>query len=62
MRDHFRRPAAPMGEAWFMGEERRVFDWLLGNLDEFALEELRDPLEEIASGNSSFGSYDEWTI
>jgi hypothetical protein len=51
-----------MGEAWFMGEERRVFDWLLGNLDEFALEELRDPLEEIASGNSSFGSYDEWTI
>jgi len=39
-----------------------VFDWLLGNLDEFALEELRDPLEEIASGNSSFGSYDEWTI
>lgn len=51
-----------MGEAWFMGEERRMFDWLLGDLDDFTLEKLRDPLAEIASGNSSFGPMDEWTL
>ena len=51
----------PMGEAWFMGE-RRVFEWLRGDLSEFTLEQLRDPLEEIASGNSSFGPMDEWTV
>lgn len=50
-----------MGEAWFMGE-RRTFDLLLGNLEELSLEELREPLEEIASGNSSFGPMDEWTV
>lgn len=38
-----------------------MFDSLLGNLDELSLEELRSPLEEIASGNSSFGPMDEWT-
>jgi hypothetical protein len=61
MREHFRRPAQPMGEAWFMGEKRRMFDSLLGDLDELPLEDLRSPLEEIASGNSSFGPMEEWT-
>lgn len=62
MRNHFPRPAEPMGEAWFMGEERRMFYSLLGDLAELSLEELREPLEEIASGNSSFGPMDEWTV
>ncbi|QSX78705.1 hypothetical protein [Agrilutibacter solisilvae] len=62
MREHLRRPAEPMGEAWFMGDERRMFPLLLGNLEELSLEELREPLEEIASGNSSFGPLDEWTV
>jgi hypothetical protein len=61
MRDQFRRPAVAMGEAWFMGERRRMYDWLLGDLRTFTVEQLRDPLEEIASGNSSFGPMDEWT-
>lgn len=61
MREQFRRPRAPMGEAWFMGEERHMFEELLGNLDALDLERLRRPLEEIASGNSSFGPMDEWT-
>ncbi|QNP41624.1 hypothetical protein [Lysobacter solisilvae (ex Woo and Kim 2020)] len=39
-----------------------MFDLLLGNLEELSLEELRGPLEEIASGNSSFGPMDEWTV
>ena len=50
-----------MGEAWFMSDGRRMFDWLLGNLDQFTLEDLRQPLEEIASGISSFGPMQEWT-
>lgn len=50
-----------MGEAWFMGDRRRMFDSLLGDLEELSLEDLRIPLEEIASGNSSFGPRDEWT-
>lgn len=62
MRDHFHRPTEPMGEAWFMGETRHMFDFMLGDLDEFSLEELRRPLEEIASGNSSFGPMQEWTV
>ena len=45
-----------------MGEKRRMFDSLLGDLNELSLEELRDPLDEIASGNSSFGPLDEWTV
>lgn len=61
MRDRLRRPAQPMGEAWFMGEKRRMFDELLGNLEDLPLEELRTPLEEIAAGNSCFGPMDEWT-
>jgi hypothetical protein len=61
MRSHLRRPAEPMGEAWFMGERRRMFDELMGDLDRLSLEQLREPFEEIASGNSCFGPMDEWT-
>lgn len=61
LRENFQRPSEPMGEAWFMSKERRMFDWLLGDLDLFTLEDLRQPLEEIASGNSSFGPLQEWT-
>lgn len=50
-----------MGEAWFMGEERKMFDFLLGDLGDLTLEELRQPLEEIASGNACFGPLGEWT-
>jgi hypothetical protein len=49
-----------MGEAWFMSEERRMFDELLGDLDALPIAELRQVLEEIASGTVSFGSLDEW--
>ena len=62
MRYHFRRPPEPMGEAWFMGENRRMFDFLLGDIEVVPLEALREALEEIASGNSSFGPMDEWTV
>jgi len=50
-----------MGEAWFMGSERRMFRELLGNVEKLTPEELQKPLEEIASGTSAFGPSEEWT-
>jgi hypothetical protein len=49
-----------MGEAWFMGDRRRMFPELLGNLNQLATSDLQKPLEEIASGTSAFGSMEEW--
>lgn len=62
MRDQFRCTAEPMGEAWFMGDRRRMFDYLRGNLDDCALEQLTQLMGEIASGNSCFGQMQEWTV
>ncbi len=60
LRTHFPRPAEPMGEAWFMGSQRRMFPALQGKLDEVPTQELQDALGEIASGTSSFGRKAEW--
>ena len=60
LRAHFRRPATPMGEAWFMGEERRMFNELAGDISRLTAWQLQEPLQEIASGTSSFGPQDEW--
>ncbi len=49
-----------MGEAWFMGETRRMFPELMGVLDELSAQQLVSPLEEIATGALSFGPEDEW--
>lgn len=57
---HLRRPTTPMGEAWFMGVERRMFNELLGDLQAIGPFELQNPLEEIVTGASSFGRMDEW--
>ena len=56
----FPKPKKPMGEAWFMGEKRELYSELLGDLDPLTDEQLRRPLEEIASGNCSFGPLAEW--
>jgi hypothetical protein len=61
LRSYFRRPSEPMGEAWFMGAERRMFRELLGNLDKLSASELQQPLGAIASGTSSFGPQQEWS-
>lgn len=60
LRAHFPRPAKPMGEAWFMGTERRMFRALMGNLDALSTADLQVPLEEIASGTAAFGPREEW--
>jgi hypothetical protein len=51
-----------MGEAWFLGEHRRMFV----ELGETAVEDLpvaclQSCLWEIASGTRSFGLFEEWT-
>lgn len=60
MRVHFKRPTTPMGEAWFMGEKRRIFDELMGDLNPLSASQLQAPLNEIASGTSSFEPLKEW--
>jgi hypothetical protein len=50
-----------MGEAWFMGDERKMFPELAGDLGKLSSYELQQPLTEIASGTSSFGRMEEWT-
>ena len=54
------RPPVAMGEAWFMGETRRMFPGLLGDLATLDTRVLQDPLVEIASGLHSFGDVDGW--
>lgn len=61
LQKHSPRPREPMGEAWFMGEKREMFDYLLrGDLSGLELSQLSRPLEEVASGNSCFGPMREW--
>ena len=55
-----RKPKAPMGEAWFMSEERQLYPELLGDLERLSDKELLDPLRETI-GPSCFGPHDEWT-
>jgi hypothetical protein len=60
MRAHFTKPSEPMGEAWFLSEERYIYTGLAERpLSETTTEELCNVLWEI-SGTSSFGRRDEW--
>jgi hypothetical protein len=60
MRTHFRRPATPMGEAWFMGE-RKIREQLMTTPPEaISTDDLHDCLWDIASGTSCFGHLEEW--
>jgi hypothetical protein len=60
MRTQFHRPAVAMGEAWFMGDDRRMYTELLQGLDNLSCSDLQTPLREILSGTSSFGAMPEW--
>lgn len=61
LRAHFPRPRETMGEAWFMGDERKMFPELLGDIGQLSCRDLQEALEEIASGTSCFGEMGEWT-
>ena len=62
IRDNFRRPSQPMGEAWFMGNERHMYTELFADIDVLPAKELVRPLEAIISGTNSFGYYEEWNV
>ena len=62
LQERFAKPSEPMGEAWFMGDEREMFPELLGDLREISAYDLQKPLVEIASGTSSFGPMREWNL
>jgi hypothetical protein len=49
-----------MGEAWFMGKQRRMYHELQGDLSVLPVQDIQDPLAEIASGTGSFGPMREW--
>jgi hypothetical protein len=60
MQNHFPKPSAPMGEAWFMGE-RKIRDYLMTvPPSAISTDDLHDCLWDIASGTSCFGHREEW--
>lgn len=58
----FPKPTTPMGQAWFMGDERKMYPQLSGDLDALLDDDITQALTEIASGSSSFGPFKEWII
>jgi hypothetical protein len=58
---NFGLPKAAMGEAWFLGQRRKMFDSLLSEDLSSASPELTDALETLTSGPISFGALAEWT-
>jgi hypothetical protein len=54
------KPAEVMGEAWFMGEQRRIFHELDAEPETIPLSILQEVFAEIISGIRSFGAYEEW--
>ena len=61
MRAHFKKPSEPMGEAWFLSEERYLYTSLLEEpLAEASADKLIKALWEITSGTGSFGRREEW--
>src|SRR5262247_394870 len=61
MREQIKRPEEPMGEAWFMSEERLLYFEMMEQ-DPLKLSDryLQNVLWEIASGTKSFGHLEEW--
>ncbi|MDM5176370.1 hypothetical protein PO883_04085 [Massilia sp. DJPM01] len=54
-------PSVLMGEAWFMGDDRKMFGYLRTTaVDQLSDSQITEALWEIASGTSSFGHMDEW--
>ncbi|MGG6298333.1 hypothetical protein ACQ4M4_28540 [Leptolyngbya sp. AN02str] len=61
MKAHFHKPSEPMGEAWFMGEQRRMFyEFIEQPIEEVPVEILSEALTEMSSGICCFGHRYEW--
>lgn len=62
MRKRFRMPHRPLGEAWFLGEERKTYPGLLNeDPDAWPEQEIDDALHALVSGPTCFGPSEEWT-
>ncbi|MFG5381383.1 hypothetical protein [Yoonia sp. R2-816] len=53
-------PDGLMGEAWFMGETRKMYPQLKHALESTSTRYLQEVLEAIGSGISAFGLIEEW--
>jgi hypothetical protein len=61
LRAYFPKPSYPMGEAWFMSDERTFYHELSEKpIAEIPIENLQHYLFEISSGISCFGLLEEW--
>lgn len=59
----FPRPRVPMGEAWFMSDERRMYASLLSpDPATWSRDDLRGALWALASGPGCFGHMREWSL
>jgi hypothetical protein len=56
----FRKPKNPMGEAWFIAPERKMYSELLSDLQALSDNDILDALRDTV-GPSCFGPHDEWT-
>ena len=62
LEQHFRMPASPMGEAWFLGKERRLFTELMNEApDQWPIDLIETVLHDLSSGPGCFGPLQEWT-
>lgn len=62
LRKRFPRPGSPMGEAWFMGDERRMFDALMApDVSTWPVDEIERALTDSSSGPVCFGHMREWS-
>lgn len=61
MRKNFSCPRHPMGEAWFMGDERKMYPELMGDLNKLDIDFLQEMFRTIGSGTTSFGPMQEWS-
>lgn len=59
--DHFQCPREPMGEAWFMSQDRTMYPQLMGDVSRLPRDDIERALVEIASGYSAFGPMREWS-
>jgi len=62
LQEHARKPARPMGEAWFMAEHRRFFTELLtDDASRWERELIETALMTLTSGPGCFGLRREWS-
>jgi hypothetical protein len=62
LEERFPKPDEPMGEAWFMSEQREIYSGLLkSDPQQWPRKEWCDALEAIVSGPTSFGHIEEWS-